>query len=149
MSEVTTRISAMERRLEELHARLDQTESQTSDHNKQLAILSTKLDEIKSTLKDLKSFPDNFVSRQEMQVRLDAAQQQLTMLSAAVAESQRNHLDVLKSMHSNTIATYGTLLMTIIGLIGLFATLLTSGFSFESSGTTGKTTTKLNVVRTK
>jgi chromosome segregation ATPase len=128
MSEVMLRINALERRLEEIHARLDETENKTSDHNKQLAVLNTKLDEIRSTLKDLKAFPDNFVSRQEMQVRLDAAQQQLTMLSAAVAENQRNHLDVLKSMHSNTIATYGTLLATIVGLIGLFVTFLTADF---------------------
>jgi chromosome segregation ATPase len=128
MSEVMLRINALERRLEEIHTRLDETENRTSDHNKQLAVLNTKLDEIRSTLKDLKAFPDNFVSRQEMQVRLDAAQQQLTMLSAAVAENQRNHLDVLKSMHGNTIATYGTLLATIMGLIGLFATFLTADF---------------------
>lgn len=133
MSEMISRINAMERRLEELHARLDETENKTTDHNKQLAVLNIKLDEIRSTLKDLKAFPDNFVSRQEMQARLDATQQQITMLATAVTDSQHNHMDILKGMHSNTIATYGTLITAVIGVIGVVVTLATTFFSGDKA----------------
>src|ERR1035437_6289356 len=147
MSEVLEqKIIEMERRLDELHLRIEETATQTSVHNQQLAVLNSKLDEIRNTLKDLKSFPDNFVPRVEMQVRMDATQAQINSLASAITvantaiiESNKNHLELIKGMHSNTVATYGTLILAAISALGLVITLIS--FTASHSAPAAPTTT--------
>jgi uncharacterized coiled-coil protein SlyX len=132
MSEVLEqRIGLLEQKLQELDKRLAETASQTSQNNQQLAVLNSKLDEIRATLNELKALPQSFVPRHEIQARLDATQQQMALLGTAVnaaqeaiAETNHNHLELLKSMHSNTTATYVTLITVGLSALGLTLTLI-------------------------
>lgn len=126
-SELTHRLIELEVRYDVLSTRVDETIRQTREHNGQLVVLSSKLDDIRNTLQDLKAMPQGFVPRQEMQIRMEATAAQMALLQeglntmhAAQVENSKNYVDLMKTVHANTIATYGTVITVVIGLVGLF-----------------------------
>lgn len=127
MSELERKVGELETDLRQLSVRLDEMAKQTNEHNHQLSVLSSKLDEIREAIKELRAMPDTFVPRPEMQANLNAVQTQITLLQQAVAtaaaasaENNKNYIDLLKGVHTNTMATYGTLITVVIALVGLF-----------------------------
>lgn len=120
---VEVRLDHLEVEVKHLLERLDETVTQTTVHAKDLAMLGQKIDAMREDLKEIKLTPQSYVPRIELEARLKFNEEKIQELCSAVnhisEKLHTTHVSVNKDLQQNTTATYGTLLTSLLTVIGI------------------------------
>jgi len=125
---IKNRVLGLETAIDEFHKRLEVLESTGAMNHRDIQALGDKIDGIREDLKEFKGMSMAFMPRQELEGRLAKdevlIQNLQTDFKAAQLESHIFQVDILKNLHSNTIATYGTFLFGLISFLSVILTIL-------------------------
>jgi chromosome segregation ATPase len=120
---VEVRLDHLEVEVKRLLQRLDETVNQTSVHAKDLAMLGQKIDAMREDLKEIKLTPQSYVPRSELEARLKFNEEKIQEMYEVVKHmSEKLHntqVSVNNDLHKNTTATYGTLLTSLLTVLGI------------------------------